>query len=96
MKLALLCFDGMVTVPGGRRIGEDQITDACESTFSAADGWEISMTGSTGQREFSLRSACMPEAMTFGGGYGYGFIAATETQAPVDVEAPVTLKGRRR
>lgn len=88
MKLAYLAFDDMITVPGGRRLGEETIGDACESTFRA-DEWELHETT---QGVFTLRSPCMPKAMTVGG-HGYRYLPFVEPAPVVVVEAP---KGKKR
>lgn len=105
MKLAYLAFDDMITVPGGRRLGEDSIGDACESTFRAADGWDLRMLE---RGVFTLRSDCMTEALTVGG-HGYRYVAELTryvAEAPdmrvVSVDGPSVLtfdtppKGKKR
>lgn len=87
MRLAYLAFDDMITVPNGRRLGEDTVGDACESTFRS-DEWDLrEVTPGV----FTLRSSCMTQAMTVGG-HGYRYLPFAEPVASV-VEAP---RGRRR
>lgn len=86
MKLSVLRFDDMVTVPGGKRIGDNMVGDACEATYRAADGWEITMVS---PGVFTLQSECMPEAFTLGG-YGYGYYPAPPP-APDYVTPVVTV-----
>lgn len=87
MKLAYLAFDDMITVPGGRRLGEDSIGDACESTFRAADGWDLRQTS---EGVFTLRSECMLDAMTVGG-HGYRYIPEPPEMRVVSVDGPSAL-----
>lgn len=88
MRLARLHLVRMVTVPGGKLLGETQFGDACESTFSAADGWELHETSTQGV--FSIRAPHMLQAMVVGG-YGYTYMIASPEHAPVDA-----TKGKRR
>jgi hypothetical protein len=75
MKLSLLAFDDVITVPGGRLSGERDRADVSEQTFTEADGWDLHEVS---QGRFTLQSACMPEAMTIGG-YGYRYLPMPST-----------------
>jgi hypothetical protein len=93
MKLALLRFDDMVTVPGGKVLGSDMVGDACESTFRAADGWDLDEVT---EGVFTLRAAHMPAAFIVGG-YGYSYFAAPVEVVDTEAPAPVQVtKGKKR
>lgn len=90
MRLSLLRFnDMMVTVPGGRMTGADLASDICESSFRAADGWEIHRVS---QGVFTLRAEHMPSAYTVESAECGYFPAPIE---PVDTEAPVTVPAKK-
>lgn len=89
MRIASLHLDDMVTVPGGKLMGEGLIGDLRESTFRSADGWDIRETL---PGVFSLSSEWAPEPVTIGG-YGYSYVR--ERVEPVDTESPAAVAATR-
>lgn len=73
MKLAFLCFDDMVVVPGWTRtLGGSSI--ATESRFTAADGWTLERLG---DMRFRVWREDMPAPVVIEG-YGASYVEAQE------------------
>lgn len=71
MKLVSLYLDDVIVVPKGKDLGGGSPrTDLRDSSFQAADGWQITQV-SPGL--FSLFTEGMPHAVMVGG-YGYTYV----------------------
>jgi hypothetical protein len=85
MKLAAVYFDDTVCIPGGKDVGGGASRqDLRESTFSAADGWQIDWDGHV---LFTIWREGMPSVAKVGG-YGFTFVAEA---APSSVGADTAL-----
>lgn len=92
MKIVSLHLDDMVVISLGKSVGTDQArVDLRDSSFHAADGWDIRETL---PGVFSLVCEGMPEPVTVGG-YGYSYVRANE---PMTSESNVIglPQGKRR
>jgi hypothetical protein len=89
MKLAAVYFDDTVCIPGGKDIGGGMARqDLRESTFSAADDWDLWYLG---EDKFSVHREGMP-GVCIVGGYGYTYVVAEQT----DTGAPLPPKKARK
>lgn len=83
MKLARLDLDAVVCIHLGKSLGGagEARHDVRDSTFTAADGWDIRETL---PGVFSLHREGMPEVVTLGG-YGYSYVRVALPPEPEDV-----------
>jgi hypothetical protein len=85
VKLSAVYFDDTVCIPGGKDVGGGMSRqDLRDSTFLAAEGWDIGLcTSECGNGvHFSLWREGMAAAAIVGG-YGYTYIAAARGTATV-------------
>jgi hypothetical protein len=94
MKLAAVYFDDTVCIPGGKDVGGGASRqDLRESSFSAADGWDLWLVG---EDKFSVHREGMASVCIVGG-YGYTYVVAewpgSQEVAPPD---PASVSPKER
>jgi hypothetical protein len=95
MRLSAVYFDDTVCIPGGKDVGGGMARqDLRESTFSAADGWDITML-TEGGVHFSIFREGMERACIIGG-YGYTYVTAPPKTFPAtsDPEEMVAMRAQ--